>query len=596
MAESQDSPSLQNKTVNTTSPEHKRGNPNLNKSINNLNLSFYEISTPTSHPPTPKPNSLTCFFTNATSINSRKKLDNLLAQLAILNNPQLVLICETWFTSDSIKEIAGYAIYSKERPDPEGDKSLTGHGGVAIYVRNDLNSFEVSSITTEAHIEACWCEVRTSKEKILIGCLYRPPDKSREESLALNNLIDKACKAFDSKKYTGILLAGDFNHPSLKWDSEGAINPTNHFRKANDFTYTINSNYLSQHVLDPTFGANILDLILTKEPSRISAINVGPPINASNKGKLHSTLNWEFHLKDKPKKDNKRSTILNINKSDFVSMNVFFSNVKWNVEFEGLDCSSMYQKFTDIYNIAIDRFTPTIQVIPGQRPSKPKWMNRELVKLAHLKNSLWYKHLSASSPTKEQLLVMYKETCKQLNKRKSIIIKDFELDLALKSKTNTKALYSYIKNQTKVHDNIRSLTDKAGRSITDQMEITNCLNSQFSSVFSEPCLPTDHPAMDKLSQTSFSLPISSLGSKEVEDELRKLDTSKATGGDGIHPRILKECAGPLAQVLSLIFIKSFSSSSVPAAWKNANIVPIFKKGKKNRTRKLQADFSNSPTM
>ncbi len=154
---------------------------------------------------------------------------------------------------------------------------------------------------------------------------------------------------------------------------------------ANDFSFTISSNYLSQHVLDPTFGANILDLVFTKEPSRITATNVGPPINSSNKGKLHATITWDLHLKDIPQKANKKTPIPNINKSDFTSMNTFFSNTNWATELAGLDCSSMYEKFIEIYNRAISRFTPFTQINTGQRPTKPKWLNKELVNLAHLK-------------------------------------------------------------------------------------------------------------------------------------------------------------------------------------------------------------------
>lgn len=48
----------------------------------------------------------------------------------------------------------------------------------------------------------------------------------------------------------------------------------------------------------------------------------------------------------------------------------------------------------------------------------------------------------------------------------------------------------------------------------------------------------------------------------------------------MHPMLLKECADVLAEPLSMIFQQSFASGHLPADWKSANVVPIFKKGKR----------------
>ena len=62
--------------------------------------------------------------------------------------------------------------------------------------------------------------------------------------------------------------------------------------------------------------------------------------------------------------------------------------------------------------------------------------------------------------------------------------------------------------------------------------------------------------------------------------LLQLDAHKSLGPDGIHPRILKQLADVIVGPLSIIFQWSWESGEVPVDWKLANVVPIFKKGKK----------------
>ena len=76
---------------------------------------------------------INCLYTNATSLNN--KFQEFEARLSVMSRPHLVFVAETWFGPESAAGLKGYDLYRKDRP--------TRGGGVAIYVRNDLNSVDV---------------------------------------------------------------------------------------------------------------------------------------------------------------------------------------------------------------------------------------------------------------------------------------------------------------------------------------------------------------------------------------------------------------------------------------------------------------------
>ena len=78
--------------------------------------------------------------------------------------------------------------------------------------------------------------------------------------------------------------------------------------------------------------------------------------------------------------------------------------------------------------------------------------------------------------------------------------------------------------------------------------------------------------------------------EEVASTLLALDTTKATGPDGIPSRLLKETAWQIAPSLTQIFNKSLSCGEIPAEWKLANIVPVHKKGEKSQVENYRSTY------
>ena len=86
---------------------------------------------------------------------------------------------------------------------------------------------------------------------------------------------------------------------------------------------------------------------------------------------------------------------------------------------------------------------------------------------------------------------------------------------------------------------------------------------------------------EKLFADSFQVFDIDLDQNKVRKLLLNINSNKASGPDGIHGKILKNCANTLAYPLSLLFKISYNTGSLPKEWKIANVVPIHKKGSKD---------------
>jgi len=108
----------------------------------------------------------------------------------------------------------------------------------------------------------------------------------------------------------------------------------------------------------------------------------------------------------------------------------------------------------------------------------------------------------------------------------------------------------------------------------------NILNDQFSSVFNSD-KPTDN--VKPMGNENFpTMPEITITAKGVNKLLKGLQIHKATGPDGISTRLLKELTGELTSVFTIFYQASLGQGILPSEWRNVDVVPIFKRGAKNK--------------
>ena len=123
--------------------------------------------------------------------------------------------------------------------------------------------------------------------------------------------------------------------------------------------------------------------------------------------------------------------------------------------------------------------------------------------------------------------------------------------------------------------------------VSDNSELAGIFNDYFINIAANLKEPVEKRDLSKLKSyvsskvpddVQFSLP--DIDESFVFQFLSTLDISKATGMDGVGPRLLKLSSGIIAKSLTTIANKCLSSGSFPAIWKQAKISPLHKGGTK----------------
>ena len=131
-------------------------------------------------------------------------------------------------------------------------------------------------------------------------------------------------------------------------------------------------------------------------------------------------------------------------------------------------------------------------------------------------------------------------------------------------------------NKTKSKGKITILNDNDGNEVTDDQQKAELLNNYFASVFTKENV-TKIP--DFVLDTETVTIMNNIA--VTEDRIAKhLNTSKASGPDGINARVLKELNVQIAPILKILFNTSITEGKLPYQWKVAHVIALFKKGSK----------------
>ena len=208
---------------------------------------------------------------------------------------------------------------------------------------------------------------------------------------------------------------------------------------------------------------------------------------------------------------------------------------------------------------------------------------KEAFRKLRYKQNMWrvYKHTG-----KDKDYEVYKEALNAATSEVRKAKRNFDHKIALNIKSDSKSLYAYVRSKQNIRDKVGPLEDNAVNVITQGCLMAEELNVHFSSVFTREDRPTSSLPVP---ETKFN------GSDEeklgqlivtpevVASKINNMKENKSPGVDGLSPKILKETVAQISKTLAHVFNMSLQEGIVPLEWKEANIIPLFKKGSRNKS-------------
>ena len=489
-----------------------------------------------------------CVCLNARSIINKKDELNIMVDDI---KPHIIGITESWANNDITDAelgLEGYAMFRKDRMGRRG-------GGVLLYIKDTIPAYEVQLQEEADCNEAIWCKLVTGHTTVTIGVVYRYPNITKQNNENIHNAISEVSKG-------DCIIMGDFNHGNIKWDSlqSTGVEDQRFF------------NFLTQHVLEPTRAARVLYIVLSSQKEFVDNVVIQEPLGSSDHNQLH------FNINIKSDKTKVKQCRRDFRKGNYKEIRKSLARVDWDDKMKNKTATECWNMLRGELDSAIDSHVPMKK--QGKR-SKKKHLSKEAFRKIRYKPNMWrvYKHTG-----KDKDYDAYKEALNAATNEVRKSKRSFEHKLAQNIKSDSKSFYAYVRSKQTVRDRVGPLEDNAGNKITQGILMAEELNMHFSSVFTREdtsSLPVPETKFEgsegeRLGQLVVTPEV-------VANKINNMKENKSPGVDGIAPKILKETVEQICTPLAHVFNMSLQEGIVPLEWKEANIIPLFKKGSRNKS-------------
>jgi Reverse transcriptase (RNA-dependent DNA polymerase)/Endonuclease-reverse transcriptase len=508
---------------------------------------------------------VSCLSFNARSLKGNKKRGPLIQAWIEEVDASIICVCETWLNS-SVQDAEimpdNYSVFRKDRLN-------NSHGGVLLAVKPELKPTRVPALENDAEI--VWVEISCGEDRVLVGSAYRAPNSNVASNLQLIESVNRAQDV--QHQYTSVVLCGDFNL-EVDWEVNGNATPKTTI--ANDILTAFLNVVPHQMVTEATritkSSRSIIDLVLTNNPGKLADLVVVTGV--SDHMAIKFNLKWQC---PKPKVIHRLA--YNYNKANWKMLeNSFSANMPMSTTTD--DVETLWAEWKESFWRCVNAAIPQVN-IKGRR--KSPWITKNIMQMFRKRERLYARF-------KKNNNIENWETYRRMRNMVKIETRKAHDEYVWKlGDGNSKQLWKY------VHGKVGSSAPR--HFVIDDVKVTNSqsIAEAFSRTFKDnfsrnlhadsddlcpPHVSNNHNVNEK-QQSSFQAV--NFSPWMVFQTIKTIKPDGATGPDGIPSKIVHKCAKVLAPSLSHLFSISMNCGELPKEWKLANVVPIFKTGRKDCT-------------
>ena len=400
--------------------------------------------------------------------NSPKNLDKLSNYLAMLDvHFSVVGLSETWLNSDTLGlyELDGYKSIHLARPLRKG-------GGVSLYIGRDYDYTEKPEMTVMTeYLECIFVEVacvsNKTKQNILIGVVYRPPNTDMTRFTEHITQIIKSMKTDKKQCY----IMGDFNINLLNYDTH---------QETRDYVDTMFSNACIPLISRPTritpTTATLIDNIYSNDlmgnNNQINGIlyaDISDHLPIFVLTKRTSDLNDDIIIETRKQ-----------NESTIHTFRCLVDNICWQHVYACDDPDESYRIFLEKNSLVYDEAFPIIKRKVRQSKCKP-WITKGIKNSIKTKHKLYKKYVNKPTKSNE---IHYKKYKNKLTVIIRLSHKSHYQNELNKNRSNLKNAWQILREiigkRSKFSNNREFLID--GNKTQDKQLISDRFNEYFTSI------------------------------------------------------------------------------------------------------------------
>ena len=417
-------------------------------------------------------------------------------------------------------------------------------------------------------LECIFIEIEMVGKNIIVGCIYRPPN---------SNICDLMKKLNSLNKH--IYLLGDYNVDLLHFNTH---------QSTSDFINLMFSSSFIPLINHPTrvteFSATLIDNIFTNRHDESRHLNGILPTDISDHFPIFHIIYDDNCALNTHSNIPQYRRIINDSTVDNFNSNIQMSN--WNVVLQCTNTDTAYTTFICEFKKLYDENIPLKKIDYKNNAPKKPWITNALLNSIKKKNSM-YKALMISGSGDESLKANFKKYKNKLTNllklaEKSYYRRQFEYNKSNLSKM-WKTLNNIINKRKNANSNI--VFKHNDHIISKNVDIANNFNDYFLNTPKDLCNKLPSQTKDPCSYLKGFVNESLFMNPTSEDEVMKILsglTNSSAGHDEIDIKAIKGVASNILKPLVHICNLSLAMGTIPSELKIARVVPIHKKGPKDK--------------